>query len=283
MPAQAGRTPLVAAMVCLLAGLQAGCAPLLIFNPTLRQMAEARRNPLPTAAPQDAIELEVFFIERPGDDPRLGESMWTHLDQIGSVDAATRQRLTENGLRFGLAGQSLPYGLQALLSDIVDQGPGRRTQRQVYQTPSGVTHQFPSGDLPNPVVIRLHTDDGIREREYLHSRGVIRCRATRTQAGWAELEVLPEIHHGQMKMRPIATEQNWNWSGRQEIEPHYSQRFRVTLNQGDLLVLSAVGEQVDSLGNRMFRTGESGEPIERLLVIRVRSLNQVEGVLQGER
>ena len=275
--------PVFTGMVLLTTVLIAGCAPLFVLNPTLRQMREARRSPLSTPIPQEAIELEVFFIERPDDDPRLGDVMWDHLDQIGSVDASTRRRLRDNGIRFGLAGRSLPYGLQSLLSDADDAGQGRRTQRQVYQTPSGITHHFPSGDLPSPVIVRMHTDEGPRFREYHNARGAFRCRATQTQNGWAELELLPEVHHGLNKMRPVATSEKWTWSGRQEVEPHYLQRFRVSLNEGDLLVLGASGDDPDSLGNRMFRTGEAGEPLERLLVVRLRSLHQVQGVKQVDR
>lgn len=268
-----GVIPWFVLLLPLVCGGLSGCTP--FVNATLRAMEQSQQKSLAIATPQEAVELEVFFIERPANDPLTGEALWSELDQIGSVDAATRDRLKANGLRFGIAGRSLPYALQALTRQTRDDGPGRRTTRQQYQTPSGVTHEFPCGEMPNPAVVRLSGENGLQALEFIDGRGVIRCRAERTQAGWATLEVQPEIHHGDLKMRAAATDQSWSWSGGQSVHALYGQRFTVTLNEGESLVLGAVGEQADSAGARMFRAGEAAEPLNRLLVIRLKSLGQV--------
>lgn len=267
--------------VLILSGGASGCAPWL--NPTLRAIEQQRLASLPTAAPQQAVELEVFFIERPVDDPLTGNALWNQLDQIGSVDATSRERLQANGLRFGIAGRTFPSALQTLTDRVFDDGPGHRTTRQQYQTPSGVTHQFPCGDLPDPAVIGLMTDEGREELQFSRARGVFRCRVETTQEGWARLEVLPEIHHGELKMRHTATDKDWDWSGRQAVHPLYPQRFSVILNEGETLILGPVGDRPDSIGSRMFRGNEAAEPMSRLLAIRLKSLGQVQPVLQAPR
>ena len=257
-----------------MAALISGCAPLL--NGTLRQMAEARKPVLPAPEPMQSVEVEVFFIERPPGDPLMGGVLWDELDQISSVDAATRERLRSNGLRFGVAGSSWPYALHGLTDNPPEPEPGTLTTRQNYQMPSGVTHDFTCGPLPDPVIVRLQDNGQLQERLYHAAQGMIRCRIAHSQAGWASLEVLPEVHFGQERMRPAATDEKWDWTGRQEVERFYGQRFEVDLNAGEAIVLGPAGDQPDSLGNRLFRVSPNGKPTEKLLVIRLRSLGQVE-------
>lgn len=274
-----GRTPLFAAAALLAAVGISGCAPFL--NETLRRMDQSQRAKLPDSTPLDSVELEVFLIERPFGDPLAGDVLWNHLDRISSVDAATRERLQANGLRFGIAGSSMPYALSGLTTAPRDAGPGERTSQQVYAAPSGVVHEFTFGPLPSPVIIRQATESGVKEGQYLQAQGLFRCRVERTQSGWVELEVTPEIHHGQHQRRPEANDTAWDWTGRQEVETLYRQRFRIGLNQGESLVLGAVGEQVDSVGARFLRTNENGSQSEKLIVIRVKSIGRVHAVSQA--
>lgn len=262
--------PLLAATAWLLAMLGPGCVP--FWNVTLREMAEARKSALPTPDPLDAVAVEVFFIERPPGDPLMGDVLWRELDQISSVDAATRERLRTNGLRFGVAGTAWPFALQGLTEGT---DAGHITSRQTYQMPSGVTHDFTCGELPDPVFVRLHDGGETQDRSYPAARGMIRCKIDRAQAGWASLEVLPEIHFGREQMRPAADNEKWDWTGRQEVESFYGQRFRVALNAGEAIVLGPVGDRDDSLGSRLFQVSPNGKPTEKLLVIRIRSMGQV--------
>lgn len=267
--------------IVLTIALWEGCA--MFPNLALSRMSELQPHSPPPVGPQDAVQLELFFIERPPDDPLVGDPLWTELDQIGNVAPETRARLTSNGLRFGLAGANLPYALRALITAGADGGAGRRTLRQEYQMPSGISHLFPCGRLPDPATVEINTDGTLRERQYHTARGVLRCRVERSQPGWATVEVLPEIHHGQLRMRPQATDEEWDWGGGQEVDSLYGLRFSVELNEGESLVLGAVGENPRSVGHHFFRVPEQHEPVEKLLVIRLSRIDQVRPVLQTNR
>ncbi|MFV0446453.1 MAG: hypothetical protein ACK5Q5_23005 [Planctomycetaceae bacterium] len=257
----------------MLAVVLCGCAP--VMNATLREMERSRQTSLAKIAPLDAVELEVFLIERPSGDPMTGNVLWQELDQISSVDPVTRDRLRSNGLRFGIAGTSLPYALSGLTSTPHDQGAGDRTNRQVYTAPSGAAHEFSCGELPSPVIIRHSTPGGMRPQEYLTAKGLFRCRVARSQPGWVELDVVPEIHHGVRKLRPEANDVSWSFVGGQEVEALYGERFRVGLNIGESLVLGPVRDKPETVGDRFFRIDSRGAPLEKLIVIRVRSTEQV--------
>jgi len=49
--------------------------------------------PIQTAA--DSVQLEVFFVDRPADDPLLGPSLWREIDQIAAIPAETRKCFTK--------------------------------------------------------------------------------------------------------------------------------------------------------------------------------------------
>lgn len=258
-----------------------GCA--MFPHLALSTMSELQRPLSPPVAVQDAVQLELFFIERPPDDPLVGAPLWQDLDQIGNVAPETRARLASNGLRFGLAGANLPYALRALITAKPDDGAGRRTLRQEYQMPSGISHLFPCGRMPDPATIEIDSQGVRKEREYHTARGVLRCRVERSQPGWATVEVLPEIHHGQLRMRPQATAEDWDWGGGQEVDSLYGLRFSVELNEGESLVLGAAGENPRSVGRHFFRISERNEPVEKLLVIRLSRIEQVRPVMQTMR
>jgi hypothetical protein len=64
----------------------------------------------------------------------------------------------------------------------------------------------------------------------------------------------------------------------QKIDHLYEQRFDVELNIGELVVIGPQGDANDSIGARFFRTGEPPAESERVLVIRVTDIRQVEPV-----
>ncbi len=256
-----------------------GCTTLGVF-PTVSSSTpnEERNRP---AISQEGIVLEVYFVERLADDPLLGDVLWRTLDQIGSVSPETRENLQANGLRFGIAGRNPGYALMSLLRATKENEPGNRTARQEYQTPSGVSHQFATGSHHSEVsVTYLH--HGERDtRQYKNARGIFKCRVETTQDGWIHFDLLPQIHYGQYRMRPVASGIDWDLDGRQEEDTFYSQRFQVDLNQGEYLVLGADGDAPDSLGACFFRDQQDDMEWERLLVIHVVSVEQVEAVRQS--
>ncbi|MEZ6058421.1 MAG: hypothetical protein R3C01_17100, partial [Planctomycetaceae bacterium] len=234
----------------------------------------------PVKASQEAIDLELFFIERPVGDPLMDSGFWYELDQINTVSSDIRERLQSNGLRFGIAGSPTPPALLALLKEGAGGGPGMRTMKQQYRVPTGISHEFPCNPFPSPCVISLIEGNESQEREIEQGRGIIRCRVERAQNGWAKIELLPEIRHGDSRMRPTPGDNSWELSGGQESIPVYSNRFTIDLNESEMIVLGAVGSKVDSLGGRFFRTDQDGNTIERLLVLKFGGLSQVAGVTQ---
>jgi hypothetical protein len=229
----------------------------------------------PIVAPKDAIELEVFFVERPLGDPLFGDSLWRELDQISTVLPQSRSRLFKAGIRFGVAGNSPPASLRALAgaSDATAEGPALR--RQLLPLFAGQAGTLEVAVLSEPFEVVSAGVNGQAPRRYDFGRCVVRVTGEQTQDGWVRLHFLPEIHHGQEATRPVASEQEWQYQKAQSIDPFYEQQFDVELNQGEVIVLGATGDAADSVGGRFFRGLRDTTPVERLLIVRVSTIKEI--------
>ena len=236
----------------------------------------------PIVPPQDAIELEVYFIDRPRGDSLIGDALWNEVDQISVVEPGIRSQLNDDGIRFGVAPSSPPFALQALL-DLQPYGSAahRRVGRR-YAIGSGTETELIASTLNETCHLELNLPDGPRTREYETPSCVFRVRAERVQDGWARLEFLPEIHHGAMRMRPVATDHDWQYRGSQEVDPLYSHRFTVELNVGEYIVVGTNREYGPLLGDYFFRDGKEDNKTERLLVVRLADMQRVEPVRESK-
>lgn len=254
-----------------LIGSLSGCDILAIEH---AQVAHKPELP-PIMTPKDALELEVYFVERPLADPLLGESLWRELDQISNVSPQSRARLSQAGIRFGVCGTSPPDSLEALAhaSNATAAGPALRQQRLPLF--AGQEGTLEVAVLTEPFEITSPSLHGQNIRRYDFARCVVRVSGERTQEGWVRLHLQPEVHHGQDLARPVASEHEWKYQHAPSIDPLYEQRFDVQLNQGEIIVLGSAGQSLDSIGGRFFRGHRDGTPVERLLIVRVASIKAI--------
>ncbi|MEQ9067887.1 MAG: hypothetical protein RLO18_14240, partial [Gimesia chilikensis] len=64
---------------------------------------------------QDAMQVEIVFVERPVTDPLLGSALWNEVDEIGAIQLTDQEKLNQNGLRVGHVSSVPPMALQTLL------------------------------------------------------------------------------------------------------------------------------------------------------------------------
>lgn len=251
-----------------------------------KEQTVTARSPLKPLAPRiDAIELEVYYVERPIGDPLLGNSLWAELDQVSTLDPVVLTALRRNGFRFGVAGSDPPPNLQSALGLT---GPTRsRTDDPDYQF-TGHSYFRRSGQdqiintWPMYQVCQIELGEGGEQdlTTYESARCVFRVTPERLQDGWVRVEFVPEVHHGENKMRHQAGDHRFQLMPSQLIDPFYDQRFSVELNVGELVVLSADGDNPDSLGHHFFRGGNSGSKMQRLLIIKVADMKQLDPVFE---
>jgi hypothetical protein len=255
-------------------GSNSGCA---LFNSD-ETMHTAAKTPLKPLTPQfDAIQLDVSFVERPQGDPLLGPALWSELDEISTLDGKTLTTLHENGVRFGIASSNPPRSLMAAI-EIAEQANSYSGRRYAQQSGQEMTINA-WGEYPS-CRITIPGDGGTIVQEYKYANCTFRVIPTRLQDGWVRIEFIPEIHHGEMKMRKLPGEQNWKHLPSQLVDPLYGQRFSVELNVGELVVLSAAGDDPQSVGHHFFRGGTTDSKLQRLLIVRVADMQRLDPVYE---
>jgi len=231
--------------------------------------------PIAEATPE-GLRLEYFILERPADDPLVGDPLWNELVEIGLFDQAVRDALNTHGIRVGVTSSSPPQALQKLLGEakeIADSSMPERALRkhgQMLVLPSGGKTEAQTSDFVETCDIDVAIDGKIQPKSFTNARGVSQVEASSKQEGWATFTFLPEIHHGTHQNRPVAGEAGWQqFETGQAVQKLYGQRFSLTLNEGDAAVVTSIGSRSNRAGEFFFRTEADGIPIQRLLVVRL--------------
>ena len=152
------------------------------------------------------------------------------------------------------------------------------TRYQEFTLLSGDSAELDAASYSEPIDFEIPSPQGNHARRYDSARCVLRVSAERDQEGWVRLQVLPEIHHGDSQVRPIALDQQWTLKKSQEVDELYEQRLDVQLNLGEILVLGAARNEPGSIGNLFFTDGKSVSGVERVVVIRVTGTKTVDPV-----
>jgi hypothetical protein len=232
----------------------------------------------PVVMPQDGIELEVYFVERPTEDPLIGESLWSEVNEINGFDPRTQSRLKEAGIRCGIAGSSPPSSIRALVSAQEFRNASQQTRIQTATLMSGRSAELETAIVNYPFRVTPTGPGGREPTQYDAARCILRVSGERVQEGWVRLEFLPEIHHGNRQVRTVPTDHAWELQESQQIDPLYEQRFEAELNLGEMVIIGATGAGRDTVGRYFFRGGEPRPTSERLVIIRVRGIQRIEPV-----
>jgi len=251
-----------------------GCSLFSAIDPI--QSVTSKRSVLPPLqASPDAIQLEIFFLERPAEDPLLAAGptgIWRDVDQIGALKAETRESLNENGFRIGHYSSNPPPSIQKLLGWVSE----ITTESQDYARPLMGRHQFlapgieteiPTGIEREQCEFVLRDKDDTKTFAYEKVCCVMRMKAHRLQDGWVRVDFVPEIHHGDRKLRPTYThtEGGMSYKGGQNVDALLTHRFSVTMNVGETMLMTSNPDADESLGDRFFCHEVGGTENQRIL------------------
>ncbi|MBI1313291.1 hypothetical protein GC176_18525 [bacterium] len=237
----------------------------------------------PIVVPRDAVQLDLVFVDRPQSDPLLQASLWKEIDEIAGLSPQTRTRLHEAGWRIGMASSRPPRALEELLELASDRPDESESERRLVgrrvAVPAGTEFPIEVTDLLPELRLQLVNDE--RVKTWSDAKAVLRVRVEREQDGWVRLVCTPEIHHGKAWLRPIATPQDWQHQRTQNIEPLYELQFELSLNLGEMGVVTALNDverssaELDSVGHAFFHSVEPTGKLQRLLIIRVADMRRM--------
>ncbi|WP_437206590.1 hypothetical protein [Planctomicrobium sp. SH664] len=241
-----------------------------------------RKSPLPPIlAPREAIELEVYFVDRPIGDPLIGEGLWSSLIAISSVTPAVRESLTADGFRFALSPSRPPRPLQSLMEMSRRGGTYARASVRRYTVQTGQETLLVASEVPNGTPLVRRGSEGVQTVELNSGKCILRIQADRIEDGWSKLVMIPEIHHGEDMLRPQANDLDWTYQQGQRKLTFHEDRLSAEVNTGEMLVIGLNPDSPDALASHFFRSDVS-QGMERLVLIRVADMRKIEGVRTGE-
>jgi hypothetical protein len=153
--------------------------------------------------------------------------------------------------------------------------------QSVTVVPGEPTHLL-TGEGYAECEIEIPRASGRETISFQHANCVLRIEAETLEEGWVKLHFIPEIHHGTQSTRRVATEAGWQFKNSQKIEPVYSQQFSLTLNKGEVALLTATEPSPGKLGHAMFIGDGHDDQIQRMIVIRLADIRPARAKLSRE-
>jgi hypothetical protein len=231
----------------------------------------------PIVAARDAVQLEILFVDRPASDALLGDSLWNQVDQIAGMSADIRGTLRENGWRVGHASSHPPRAIEQLLEMSSERPKVIDSERRLVGRRVALAA---GGNLPIDLTelqpeLRLKPAADGKTKSYSNAKCILNVQIDREQDGWVRLNFTPEVHHGQNWLRPVATQLDWTRRRGQLVEPLFDQKFSLSLNVGEMAIITADGDDKDSAGHSFFRGIHESGGLQRLLVVRVANMRKM--------
>lgn len=246
---------------------------------THREQSESKSLLNPIQPGMEAVQIDIVYIERDVDDPLLSSLVWDEVDTIGTVNLETRSKLRRSGFRIGLVGLTPPRSLQRLLGikhDITDSAGTSRHNEMVGRTihlRSGGEAEILTSNIQPEISFKLPGDS--EPSILFNARFILRTELERLQDGWIKLHIIPEIHHGSSELRPMAGASRWELKPQQEIISLRDLKFSVSLNVGEMLIVSSESSELDKIASQFFVNHNGQRSQRRMVVIRLTDMKKI--------
>jgi hypothetical protein len=241
------------------------------------------KSPLkPARMSPDSVALDAFFVKFPFGEVEPNGALWADVDEM-NLPAEVRQRLACNGFRVGLVGGQVPASLARLLelkdkpaprcrsleNQIVDLEHEPRVVRRHMELRAGVWTPMIASDVQEEMPVLLCFPTGVEGESFRSAQAVLAIKVAAERDGRVRVRLVPEIHHGESKLRYVSTQ------GALRIQPGQAKRafedmtMEAVLAPGHILVLSTVLHRPSTLGHRFFTENTDGHVEQKLLVLRL--------------
>jgi len=138
-----------------------------------------------------------------------------------------------------------------------------------FLTRPGARTEIVASDIADEMSVLLSDGPALEGEIFQAAQAVLAAKAFPQPDGQVRIQLIPEVHYGESKMRYV------NTLGAIRIEPGRSRRtfdrlaIDAVLAPGHMLVLGAVSDRPGSLGYRFFTQTTSGQLEHKLLIVRL--------------
>jgi hypothetical protein len=237
---------------------------------------------LPAQMSSDSVVLDIFFVRFPFGDSSANEKLWEEIDEQ-SLPVDLRQQLAQNGFRVGVASAQMPAELAKLLELSGKPAPnGKLEQTQVtemdvqprvmmrhLQLRAGKRSEIMASGVYDELPVLVRDRDGsVTGNTYQEAQGIFALKARPMPNDQIQIELTPELHHGQRRQQWIAQHGVVRMDYDRPKCVFDAMTTVANLAPGASLVLSSLPNRPGSLGHHFF--SEKADRLEqKLLVIRL--------------
>jgi hypothetical protein len=276
MPPRLARLLLFGLLPCL-----AGCAwlaPQTNKKPSIFQPAQM--------TPGSAV-VEVLSVRLPPGEPDLDRRIWDEVDEQ-HFPIAVRRKLEKNGFRAGVLAGQIPPALARLLDlkakpggggevqqvKVADMARAARVTSQHMQTHAGQRYEIASSSVIDQMPVLVSEDGELRGLTYEKAQGIFAMHVDPEPDGRVQLELVPEIHHGDYKQRMVgdqALEIMWRFENVRAKRAFDDLKFTAVMSPGAMLLLGSQPDRPGSLGHYFFLEGNGRDerPDRKLILVRL--------------
>ncbi|MGO9113306.1 MAG: hypothetical protein ACLP9L_29085 [Thermoguttaceae bacterium] len=257
----------------------AGCA---WFEPQTNNSTASILQPAQMAPGSAAIE--VFSIRLPPGEPDLVSQIWEEVDEQ-HFPIEVRRKLERSGLRAGILAGQVPPSLSHLLdlkgkpiaggdvqqvriSDLLTQP---RVSAQHLQTRAGQRYEIVASGVIEKMPILVTEAGEIRGLTYEQAQGIFALHATPQPDGRVELELIPEIHHGENRQHIVGDQSIFRFETGRPKRAFEELKLTAVMGPGAMLLLGSQPNRQGSLGHYFFleSNGRDDRLDQKLILVRL--------------
>ncbi len=241
------------------------------------------KSPLkPVRMRSDSVAMDVFFVRFPATDAEDATTLWAEVDEM-HLPAEVRQRLTQNGFRAGLLGGQVPISLSRLLelkdkpapgcrsleTQVADLEHEPRVVRRHMELRAGVRTELLASDVQDELPVLRCCPAGVEGETFRSAQAVFAMTVTNERDGRVRVHLIPEIHHGESKLRYVTTQGAIRIQSGRAKRAFEDLALDASLAPGDILVMGTLRERPGTIGHRFFAENAEGRIEYKLLVLRL--------------
>lgn len=239
------------------------------------------RSPLtPAQMSPETVVLEMFFVRCGVNDPRANTKVWEQVDEQ-VIAGEARRVLARNGFRAGVIAGPLPTELSQLMelkgepvrdpdkANAVDLQTEPRVLKRHLQLRAGQPSQILASPVYDEWPVLIPEGDQVSGHTYRQAQGLFELKASQQRDGRVRLELLPQLSYGEVRQHWVGNQGMLRLEASRPKRAFSDMRMEVTLTAGHLLMLAALPQRPGSLGNYFFSDNSSGQPEQKLLLIRL--------------
>jgi hypothetical protein len=242
----------------------------------------------PASPSPDSVRMEIIWARFPANDPALNDEAWQDIDET-QLDPAVHRELAKNGLRVGVINGKLPDAISRALNqgktspDESAKIDGETTELladpivrgRVRQMPRNQRYEITASDIRATLSLLIHEQGELSGRPYQQAQAVYAMRVNPQGDRTALVELTPELHHGEARMRMMGGDEGvWHQAMQRDREVFDRLRMNVKLTPGDMLVVMGLPGAGSRLGH-FFHTVDSPDgPQQKLILIRLADVPQ---------